>query len=182
MVEYCGTRAGIPLVFSPPCSILLFLLFFSFFFFFFSSPFNGGRAEERGREGEPPFAAVSRPCFLPSPSVVFLSLLTCGTSRNLSIIIVLRAWARGLSLCLLSLSLSLSFHSIPRYHVVSRFRSFVLLDLLEILTVFGWNKDQQVGFFFLLYGFNYFSFFRGGFFIIVYYLFENFVTPLSFES
>lgn len=81
-----------------------------------------------------------------------------------------------------SLSLSLSFHSIPRYHVVSRFRSFVLLDLLEILTVFGWNKDQQVGFFFLLYGFNYFSFFRGGFFIIVYYLFENFVTPLSFES
>lgn len=96
MVEYCGTRAGIPLVFSPPCSILLFLLFFfPPLLLLLFPPFNQSRAE-------PPFRGRFSPLSTAFPPVVFLSLLTCGTSRNLSIIIVLRASARGLSLCLLS--------------------------------------------------------------------------------
>lgn len=91
-VEWWNTAVHAPaFLLSSPLLAPFFSFSFSFLLFFFSSPFNGGRAEERGREGEPPFAAVSRPCLLPSPSVVFLSLLTCGTSRNLSIIIVLRA-------------------------------------------------------------------------------------------
>lgn len=99
MVEYCGTRAGIPLVFSPPCSILLFLLFF------FPPPFScSSSLPSTGRQSraEPPFRGRFSPLSTAFPPVVFLSLLTCGTSRNLSIIIVLRASARGLSLCLLS--------------------------------------------------------------------------------
>lgn len=103
------------LPFPPPYSILPSppsLL--SFFLFFPPSPlplFNG--------------APISRPSLCP---LRFLSLLTCGTSRNLSIIIVSRARA------LLRLSLASSLF--PRCLSLSAQFVRPYLDLLEILAVF----------------------------------------------
>lgn len=104
------------LPFPPPYSILPSppLFFLSFFLFFPPSPlplFNG--------------APISRPS--PCP-LRFLSLLTCGTSRNLSIIIVSRARA------LLRLSLASSLF--PRCLSLSAQFVRPYLDLLEILAVF----------------------------------------------
>lgn len=165
MVEYCGTRAGIPLVFSPPCSILLFPLFF------FPPPFScSSSLPSTGRQSraEPPFRGRFSPLSTAFPPVVFLSLLTCGTSRNLSIIIVLRASARGLSLCLLSLPF---FHSSSRRRPVVSFAPIRWARPRGSLgnIVFGWDKDQQVGLISLFQGF-----------IIINFCFQNCITNIIF--
>lgn len=100
-VEWWNTAVHAPafLLSSP-----LLVPFFSFSFSFFL-PFScSSSLPSTGRQSraEPPFRGRFSPLSTAFPPVVFLSLLTCGTSRNLSIIIVLRASARGLSLCLLS--------------------------------------------------------------------------------
>lgn len=116
MVEYCGTRAGIPLVF-PPLLIRFFPLPPLFFLSFSSFP----PPPSLSLTGPP----ISRPSLCP---LRFLSLLTCGTSRNLSIIIVSRARA------LLRLSLASSLF--PRCLSLSAQFVRPYLDLLEILAVF----------------------------------------------
>lgn len=100
-VEWWNTAVHAPafLLSSP-----LLVPFFSFSFSFFL-PFScSSSLPSTGRQSraEPSFRGRFSPLSTAFPPVVFLSLLTCGTSRNLSIIIVLRASARGLSLCLLS--------------------------------------------------------------------------------
>lgn len=117
-MEYCGTRAGIPLVSPPPLLIRFFPLPPSSFFLSFSSFPPPPSLSLTG----PP---ISRPSLCP---LRFLSLLTCGTSRNLSIIIVSRARA------LLRLSLASSLF--PRCLSLSAQFVRPYLDLLEILAVF----------------------------------------------
>ena len=99
-VEWWNTAVHAPafLLSSP-----LLVPFFSFSFSFFLPPSPAPLPSlQPGARAEPPFRGRFSPLSTAFPPVVFLSLLTCGTSRNLSIIIVLRASARGLSLCLLS--------------------------------------------------------------------------------
>lgn len=119
-VEWWNTAVHAPAFLLSPLPPSLFdsslfpLPLLSFFLFFPPSPlrlFNG--------------APISRPSLCP---LRFLSLLTCGTSRNLSIIIVSRARA------LLRLSLASSLF--PRCLSLSAQFVRPYLDLLEILAVF----------------------------------------------